>query len=369
MCLFRALWRDFLFMKMSKELLLIPMWMLSACGKGPSTIFPVDAPTETRLPATASPTPPITPAPSSTPKPENVSSPAHPGRCPNLGQRADDFLVIGYLPDYRPLEPSWGSCLTDLIYFSAEPLADGTLDTHRLSPETLRIMREVKARYGTRIHISIGGYDRSDHFAEMVANQQARMEFINHVVRFCQQYDLDGVDFDWEFPQGSSETRAYASLMSEIRGRGLIVSVALSPRDELAFKYYAVADRIHVMSYDRGAQHATFEQAVLDLALFEDGGIPKEKLILGIPFYGRRTTYPTTSFAYAEIVEQHDPLPGVDEIEGVFFNGMVTVKHKTCHAHAGGYGGVMIWELGQDSMDETSLLRAIHEAANLGCGP
>ncbi|NIS81222.1 MAG: hypothetical protein GTO14_13695 [Anaerolineales bacterium] len=280
---------------------------------------------------------------------------------------SDDFQVIGYLPDYRSLEPSWGNCLTDLIYFSAEPLANGGLDTHRLNPETLQSLRDVRERYGTRIHISVGGFRRSDNFSEMATNSRARKNFVENLVAFCKQYDLDGVDFDWEFPENETEFQSYIALIREVQQRGLFVSVALYPTEDLVIQPYLVADRIHVMSYDRGAQHATFQQAVEDLQLFTNNGIPKEKLMLGIPFYGRQTSAPSTSFAYSEIIEQYHPPPDSDEVAGIYFNGITTVERKTCYAQENGYGGIMIWELGQDSGDETSLLRAAFRAVIGGC--
>ena len=45
----------------------------------------------------------------------------------------------------------------------------------------------------------------------------------------------------------------------------------------------------------------------------------------------------------------------------VYYNGLATIKRKTDLAQARG-GGIMIWELTQDTGDNTSLLRAVAEA-------
>lgn len=34
----------------------------------------------------------------------------------------------------------------------------------------------------------------------MVSNPASRAVFVNSVIRFLQQYNFDGLDFDWEYP-------------------------------------------------------------------------------------------------------------------------------------------------------------------------
>jgi hypothetical protein len=42
-----------------------------------------------------------------------------------------------------------------------------------------------------------------------------------------------------------------------------------------------------------------------------------------------------------------------------YFNGIDLVKNKTAYVYDNGFGGVMIWNLGQDKHDSRSLLSAI----------
>jgi GH18 family chitinase len=299
----------------------------------------------------------------------NTPEPAE--RCASSGQLSDDFLVIGYLPEYRQLNPDWGKCLTDLIYFSIQPMPDGGLDTSALSAETLQMLQEMRRTYGIRIHISVGGWKRSDNFAPMATRPKTRKTFVRNLLSFCLENDLDGADFDWEFPENEGEIRAYADLLTEVkaafRPRGWIVSVALAPSAQIDLRPYAAVDRIHIMSYDRGVKHATQEQAQQDTALFLSAGATQEKLILGMPFYGRTMTPPYKDYPYAEIVERYHPSPMSDEIENIYFNGIGTIQRKTCLAKTMGLGGVMVWELGQDSLDSTSLLGAIYQAVTTEC--
>jgi chitinase len=119
------------------------------------------------------------------------------------------FAVIGYFPDYRELNPAWAEHLTDIIYFSAEPRADGTLDTSRLNEETWQLLQQMKTEHGIRIHLSIGGWERSAAFASITNNLIARHKFINSIVEFALAHHLDGVDFDWEFPKDKTELREW----------------------------------------------------------------------------------------------------------------------------------------------------------------
>ena len=320
---------------------LLIMILLTACGgqtPPPSTPSPVS--TSTGIPA---------PAPTAVPP----------------------FAVIGYLPDYRSVNPEWGNFVTDIVYFSAEPRADGTLDASRLDENVLAQLHEMQARYGTRIHISIGGWERGAGFADMTADPQTRAHFVDSLAEYLRNNKLDGADFDWEFPENDTQFQNYILLLKEVHAdfqpKGLTVSVALSPDSEFPLKNFAVADRIQIMSYDRGPRHSTYEQAVKDLQTFLDAGLPREKLILGVPFYGRKINSPDVEATYADLISQYHPAPAVDEVGGIYFNGLATIQRKVCFARTASIGGVMIWELGQDTTDNTSLLRAVYEAAVNGC--
>ncbi|MBI5952573.1 MAG: glycoside hydrolase family 18 protein [Chloroflexi bacterium] len=276
----------------------------------------------------------------------------------------ESFAVIGYFPDYRELNPVWADSLTDIIYFSAEPRADGTLNTSRLSEDTWQGLLQLKAERGLRLHLSIGGWERSAGFAPMTADLLTRKNFIGRLTEFALAHNLDGVDFDWEFPENDTEFDNYILLLTEAKQafakHNLLVSVALTPDPSFPLADFAIVDRVHLMSYDRAAKHSTFEQAMDDTQLFLDVGIPAEKIILGVPFYGRNTSPPYKVLSYKEIITRYSPSPAIDEVDGVYFNGLDTIQRKVCFALEENLGGVMVWELAHDTTDSNSLLQRMY---------
>jgi chitinase len=309
---------------------------------------------------------------------------------PKSSLPAREFAIVGYLPDYRTLDPAWGQYVTDIVYFSAGLHASGALDTGRLNAQTLAALREMRAAHGTRIFIALGGWERSQNFAIVATDPELRARAVQSITTYCLENALDGVDFDWEFPESAAEKAGYVALLAEVRQafapqtasapqtafapqtasapqtafapHHLRVSVALAAWQDLGDDLYAAVDRIHVMAYDHEGRHSTFEQAAEDIQAFIERGAPPEKLLLGVPFYGRSIDNPANALTYAEIVARYQPAPDMDETGGVYFNGIATIQRKTRYAIEQQLGGVIIWELGQDTPGDHALLWAIDRA-------
>lgn len=331
--------------------------LLPACTPSSSqaTETPKPIPTPKPTAATITAPLPVLPLPSAT-LPLPTPKPVPPAR---------EFAIVGYLPDYRALDPVWGNYVTDIVYFSAGLHASGELDTSRLTAQTLVALREMSATYGTRIYVAIGGWERSQNFAAVATDPKLRAQAVQAITAYCLENGLDGVDFDWEFPENAAERAGYVALLAEVRqafaSHHLRVSVALAAWQDLGRGLYEAVDRIHAMAYDHEGRHSTFDQASGDVLAFLERGAPPEKLLLGVPFYGRSLSHWDNAFTYAEIVAHYHPAPDVDEVGDIYFNGITTIQQKTRYALAQQLGGVMIWELGQDTADDT-LLRAIQQS-------
>jgi Di-N-acetylchitobiase len=144
----------------------------------------------------------------------------------------------------------------------------------------------------------------------MVDNPSVRQIWIQEAVDQVLSTHRDGIVFDYELPiaSGSPEGEAYAQLVAETRNRlqqvnpsfQVTTCVAWSPNniDERAYPYPELADAsdlLYVMDYDTRSQiygdciagaNAPFPGMIDGMEDWFHLGIPPEKFILGVPWYG-----------------------------------------------------------------------------------
>lgn len=296
---------------------------------------------------------------------------------------SSSFAVIGYLPEWRQRGANYeiiSTVVTHLIMFSLEISPEGDIEALDRIPDrdVLDNARSSTRQEGTELLIGFGGNGRSAGFRPMVRNDDARKRFVQAVVELCNEFDFDGVDYNWEYP-GYSFQKGYlpteevrkdyeglALLLKETHkafdidakrmnreGGAKIVSLAYYPdsRQEQilasidATKY---ASYLHAMSYDQGGpSHSSFALATKSVKQYAAVFTSVSSMTLGVPFYGRS---PGEWKSYEDIVRA-DPSLDADvdtTTSGVNFNGVNTIRRKVKMSVAKGLGGVMIWEVGQD---------------------
>uniref|UniRef100_A0A7S4ESA0 GH18 domain-containing protein n=2 Tax=Chrysotila carterae TaxID=13221 RepID=A0A7S4ESA0_CHRCT len=105
---------------------------------------------------------------------------------------------------------------------------------------------------------------------------------------------------------------------------------------------------MHMMAYDQGGRHSTFELA--DASARQGAQLlPPQKLTLGLPFYARKISTGEWK-SYEDLLKSPSVLeqPDSDEVDGWYYNSRAMLRRKTELALALGLQGVMIWEAGQD---------------------
>lgn len=169
--------------------------------------------------------------------------------------------------------------------------------------------------------LGVGGWNEgSSTYSTMSADPSKRKMFIESSIKLLKAHDFDGLDLDWEYPTqrgGKPEDyENYITLLSELstalHAEGMLLTAAVSAGKgtiDAAYNIPAMVthlDIINLMTYDmHGAwDHYTHHQSPLyahpddtgDNLFFNvdyavhywlDNGAPKDKLVVGMPLYGR----------------------------------------------------------------------------------
>jgi GH18 family chitinase len=280
------------------------------------------------------------------------------------------FRIAGYLPEYRVdgISATQVAGLTDLIVFSVEPRPNGALATRAWPERRLDKARALAAKAKVRLLLAVGGWGRSAGFPGMASNPLSRQRFVSALVIFCQTNGFAGVVYDWEFPSNPKEEVSYGLLFRDTKllfaPKKWSVECAVNPARSFPRAWVEHLDAVQVMSYDNGTRHSTYAQAEKDLDAMAKSGAPANKLLLGLPFYGRQITNRNNVLTYAEIKQRFRPGNNQDEAGGFYFNGPDTLAKKVKLAKKRGLGGVMIWEIGQDAKGKDSLLKQLPSMKN-----
>ncbi len=296
----------------------------------------------------------------------------------------DEFKVVGYYtprsaePESLPLE-----YLTHINYSFSIPAPSGdTLIPLKDDSILKRLVAYAHRNNGAEVFISIGGWGIGDgggddsRFHRMAERTEGRHTFVKSTMDLVRKYNLDGVDLDWEYPDEDHRSADdYVELVNELSdslhaiNKKLTAAVVASGKKGFGMKKEALdkLDWVNLMAYDGDyggdilKAHSPYAYAVQSIDYWVDQrGVPASKAIIGLPFYSKKgfgQFGPTYRQLIADGASPYD-----DYWKGAFYNGINTIEAKTRLAKKRGLGGVMIWEIGLDTSDETSLLKAIDRA-------
>lgn len=291
----------------------------------------------------------------------------------------EDFRVMAYsseLPFDDPIEDIQFEKLTHIIYAFLIPRADGTLLPIE-KPERLKALVKEAHKHHVKVSVAIGGWSYQDiplapNFEALAASETSRRRLVEETLDFVDTYKLDGVELDWEYPLVGESAQNYEALVVELNGqlspRNKLFSAAVSgawtklqgtdSSNGVSTRCLNAFDWITVMSYDLyGAQHAPLWYADTSIEFWANRGMPREKIILGIPLYARPSWK-----QYRDLVAEsrgnawRDYAPG-SPLES-WYNGLATLKEKTRMALLNA-GGVMLFDVHEDTQDATSVLSMV----------
>ena len=298
-------------------------------------------------------------------------------------------------------------------------------------------LRLLKHRYPhLAILVAVGGWTRSGKFSDVAVSEESRRAFVRSGIEvFLRGWPglFDGFDIDWEFPVagGLPQNAArpedkgnFTLLLGELRrqldaegardGRRYLLTAATAAGPRLVAnleldRIAPLLDWINVMTYDyhAGSGIAHFNSPLYSPAddptpqlnvhstvqLYLASGVPPEKIIIGVPFYGRgyggvppvnNGLYQPAGGAppdwgpggldYRRLARTDLDALGLrrfwhpearvpwlyDESTGywITYDDAESIGIKADYARAQGLGGVMAWELGGDDGTLVRMIRA-----------
>ena len=274
---------------------LVALPLLLACDK-PAEKFVIEPPQKPTTPTTpATPSNPTTPTTPTTPTNPTPTAPP------------SETVVVGYAVYWEATMPD-PALLTHVNYAFALIKNDfETLDVKQPGRLT-QIVALKRTKPELKVLLSIGGWGAGN-FSEMAASETHRKNFAKNCLAAVTQYGLDGIDVDWEYPTSTAagisaspdDTRNFTLLMKDLRealGQDRLLTMASASNAKYVDFKEAVPylNFVNVMTYDMGhpPKHnsALYRSAKASESCDESvaahfaAGVPYEKMVLGIPFYG-----------------------------------------------------------------------------------
>ncbi|GAA3992389.1 glycoside hydrolase family 18 chitinase [Streptomyces marokkonensis] len=297
--------------------------------------------------------------------------------------------------------------------YTADQSVDGVADTwDQPLRGSFNQLRKLKAEYpNIKVLWSFGGWTWSGGFPEAVENPAAFAKSCHDLVEDPRWADVfDGIDLDWEYPNAcgldcdeTSAPNAFSTMMKAMRaefGDDLVTAATTADASDggkiEAADYGEAAQYIdwyNVMTYDffgawakngptaphspltsyDGIPQQGFNSADA-IAKFKAVGVPADKLLLGIGFYGRGWTGVTQSApggtatgpaagTYEAGIEDYKVLknscPATGPVAGTAYahcgtnwwsyDTPATITSKMDWAEQQGLGGAFFWEFSGDT--------------------
>lgn len=351
----------------------------------------------------------------------------------NTASRRPRYEVVAYVMAPKPGElldaKTIAAAKLTRINYAFFILKDGVIAERRAhDADNLRALVALKQQNPRlQVLLSVGGGSGSAGFSEMASSAEGRKKFVDSAMAIVESYGVDGIDMDWEYP-GYTHTpgmkvtpedkQNYTLALRDLRlrfnkeekrlGRPLVTSSAtgatqrwLDHTDMRSAAKWMTS--VNMMCYDwyearatntghdsplftnpQDPKHISIDDAV---KMNLKAGVPRRKLVIGVPFYGRRWTgvgptnnglwQPVTGEGSAIVFWQTVPLVNAEGFVRywdpvaqapylyngqaqtfITYNDAEAERVRTDYVKKNGLGGMMFWQYSGDP--QNILLDAIN---------
>lgn len=231
------------------------------------------------------------------------------------------YTVINYAffkPEPNGSISSWDSWADDNLLL-------GPMNWSINLPDSTQSLPYRCHQNNVKILISIGGWTLSDNFPQIAASAVKRANFAHSCVQLINQYHLDGVDIDWEYPGfvehsgTTADKQNFTIFLQQIKdslnaltaqtNKSYLLTAALpAGPDNMSNIEWSnivpILDFMNIMTYDffgswdnntnhnaplykpnQGTAQFNIDSAVHKLTTFYN--VPNNKINIGVAFYGR----------------------------------------------------------------------------------
>jgi len=341
---------------------------------------------------------------------------AAPGR-----RQAPEYRLVGYV--VRDADPAQIAAenLTALNYAFAQIDKSGAVVLqHAEDADYLARLRALKARNPRlKLLLSVGGWG-ADGFSDAALSEASRSRFVESIAELIARHQLDGIDVDWEYPgladagirSRPEDEQNFTLLLRTLRERfdrlaevqqrrnaPYLITAALADHEFIAHielaRVGAILDWVNLMTYDfhgsltkttghhsalrRSATSAPDERSIESaVAQFLAAGVPRHKLVIGVPFYGKEfldvnpsnhgldqafsgrvPVYPWPQLLadfidrngferYWDDAAKEPYLWNAQTHAFVSYDDQQSLRLKAEYVKVHGFGGMMYWEQSQD---------------------
>ena len=245
-----------------------------------------------------------------------------------------------------------------------------------------------KQKPSLQVILSIGGWG-SGRFSEMAMTESTRNSFAADCKRVIDQFQLDGIDMDWEHPtsnaagiSASPNDRGNFNLLMQAIRNAIGDNKFLTFASTADAQYYdlnilaGIVNFVNIMVYDIDRppyHHSPLHRSNMVRRIAADeaidkhivDGMPANKLVLGIPFYGHRAGGTTTIYrdipnvlAQGNTEEWDDvaKMPYLINAAGdvvLVYDNARSIGYKCEYLLERNLRGAMYWEYSQDDVEGT----------------
>ncbi|KAJ1643407.1 hypothetical protein LPJ64_004808 [Coemansia asiatica] len=264
----------------------------------------------------------------------------------------DERVVLGYFPVQRIVKDVPWTSLTHAniaFAFASETgnvtFVGNVVNSTLTSEQNARNLIAEGQANNVKMLVAVGGQGNfSDHLALALNAPASRATFVENAVTFVEEYELDGIDIDWEYPKNLSEAESLLSTLQATRealdgrfGKGdKLLTITLYNHPYLGpnvptvdYAPYAQAvDYGFTMAYDYFGSWTDYtapNAPFIDVPFYQgsfrnttdawlDAGWPADKLVAGLAFYGHSSVVKTDMSA--NTTNQYEPIFNHMSIDG-----------------------------------------------------